>query len=95
MGGTVEFKEALRTRLGVMHPSRQAVDKFLADHPHRVTKGGCGGARRSLDRCTRTHIIREDTKVVCRVASGADVGRGLHRELGTCRICQGGCISVL
>ncbi|PNW83855.1 hypothetical protein CHLRE_04g217955v5 [Chlamydomonas reinhardtii] len=39
MGGTVEFKEALRTRLGVMHPSRQAVDKFLADHPHRVTKG--------------------------------------------------------
>lgn len=39
MGGTVEFKEALRTRLGAMQPSRQAIADFLAKHPHRITKG--------------------------------------------------------
>ncbi|GFR47109.1 hypothetical protein Agub_g8794 [Astrephomene gubernaculifera] len=39
MGGTVEFKEALRTRLGVMKPTRADVDRFLREHPHRVTKG--------------------------------------------------------
>lgn len=39
MGGSVEFKEALRTRLGVMRPSRQAVEDFLVSHPHRITKG--------------------------------------------------------
>ncbi|PNH05830.1 Phosphoserine phosphatase, chloroplastic [Tetrabaena socialis] len=39
MGGSVEFKEALRTRLGAMQPSRAAVDRFLSEHPHRVTRG--------------------------------------------------------
>ncbi|GLI63668.1 hypothetical protein VaNZ11_006706 [Volvox africanus] len=39
MGGTVEFKDALRTRLGVMQPTRAALDAFLHDHPHRVTRG--------------------------------------------------------
>ncbi|GIL65429.1 hypothetical protein Vafri_19184 [Volvox africanus] len=39
MGGTVEFKDALRTRLGVMQPTRAALDAFLRDHPHRVTRG--------------------------------------------------------
>lgn len=39
MGGTVEFKQALSTRLGVMRPSKQDVQSFLAKHPHRVTKG--------------------------------------------------------
>ncbi|GLC47214.1 hypothetical protein PLESTB_001457900 [Pleodorina starrii] len=39
MGGSVEFKEALRSRLGVMQPTREAVEAFLRDHPHRVTPG--------------------------------------------------------
>ncbi|EFJ47972.1 hypothetical protein VOLCADRAFT_60933 [Volvox carteri f. nagariensis] len=39
MGGSVEFKEALRTRLGVMKPRRADVEHFLRDHPHRVTPG--------------------------------------------------------
>ncbi|KAG2487307.1 hypothetical protein HYH03_014024 [Edaphochlamys debaryana] len=39
MGGTVEFKEALRTRLGVMKPSHADVERFLAKHGHKVTPG--------------------------------------------------------
>ncbi|KXZ42951.1 PSP1 protein [Gonium pectorale] len=39
MGGSVEFKEALRTRLSVMKPTHGDVERFLREHPHRVTKG--------------------------------------------------------
>jgi phosphoserine phosphatase len=39
MGGTMDFKSALRMRLDVMQPSRAAVEDFLAKHPHRITPG--------------------------------------------------------
>jgi hypothetical protein len=39
MGGAVEFKEALRTRLDVIQPSHADVERILREHPHRVTKG--------------------------------------------------------
>uniref|UniRef100_A0A7S0V9Q1 phosphoserine phosphatase n=1 Tax=Polytomella parva TaxID=51329 RepID=A0A7S0V9Q1_9CHLO len=38
MGGTVEFKDALTTRLGVMKPTKSDIEKFLKEHPHRITK---------------------------------------------------------
>lgn len=44
MGGSVDFKTALQTRLGVMKPTTQDIERFLRDHPHKVTpgKGVCG-----------------------------------------------------
>lgn len=44
MGGSVDFKTALQTRLGVMKPNKQDIQRFLRDHPHKVTpgKGVCG-----------------------------------------------------
>ena len=39
MGGTVLFQDALAQRLGLMSPSRQQLDAFLADHPPRISKG--------------------------------------------------------
>lgn len=39
MGGSVEFKDALTTRLGVMQPSQAQIQDFLAKHPHRISKG--------------------------------------------------------
>ena len=35
----MEFKTALTERLGVMKPSAKDVERFLKEHPHRVTKG--------------------------------------------------------
>ncbi len=54
MGGSVEFKTALTERLGVMQPSKQAVDDFLAKHGHKVTKGTC-----AWESCPRSHAQRE------------------------------------
>ena len=39
MGGTVDFKTALQTRLSVMKPRRQDVERFLIEHPHKITPG--------------------------------------------------------
>ena len=39
MGGTVLFQDALAQRLGLMAPSRQQLDAFLADHPPRISRG--------------------------------------------------------
>lgn len=39
MGGSVDFKTALTQRLGVMKPSESAIEKFLLEHPHKVTPG--------------------------------------------------------
>lgn len=40
MGGTVDFKSALKARLDVMNVSRQNIEQFLVEHPHKITKGG-------------------------------------------------------
>lgn len=39
MGGSVDFKTALQTRLAVMNPTRQDVERFLQEHPHKITPG--------------------------------------------------------
>lgn len=39
MGGTVDFKTALSTRLGVMKPSKQDITTFLEKNPHKITPG--------------------------------------------------------
>ncbi|MEW5299314.1 MAG: hypothetical protein WDW38_003400 [Sanguina aurantia] len=39
MGGSVDFRTALAMRLSVMKPSRQSIDKFLVEHPHRLSPG--------------------------------------------------------
>lgn len=36
MGGTVLFQDALAERLGVMHPSRDDLARFLDGHPPQV-----------------------------------------------------------
>lgn len=36
MGGSVLFQDALASRLGVMHPSRENLESFLAGHPPKV-----------------------------------------------------------
>ena len=36
MGGTVLFQDALAERLGVMHPSRDDMQRFLDGHPPQV-----------------------------------------------------------
>lgn len=40
MGGTVLFQDALAERLGVMHPSRDDLARFLAGHPPQVGRPG-------------------------------------------------------
>jgi hypothetical protein len=40
MGGTVLFQDALAQRLGIMRPSRQQLQAFLAAHPPRISPGG-------------------------------------------------------
>ncbi len=39
MGGTVLFQDALAERLGVMHPSRDDMQRFLDGHPPQVRAG--------------------------------------------------------
>jgi len=39
MGGSVNFREALTQRLGVMKPSRHDMQRFLDLHPHRISPG--------------------------------------------------------
>ena len=39
MGGNVKFEDALAARLGLMKPSRQNIDSFLAAHPPRISPG--------------------------------------------------------
>eukprot|EP00955_Chlamydomonas_euryale_P053928 355645-Chlamydomonas_euryale.AAC.31 len=39
MGGTADFKTALQSRLDVMNVSKQNIDQFLVQHPHKLTKG--------------------------------------------------------
>lgn len=39
MGGSVLFQDALAARLGVMHPSREDLERFLEGHPPKVGQG--------------------------------------------------------
>ncbi|KAI7836959.1 hypothetical protein COHA_009208 [Chlorella ohadii] len=39
MGGTVLFQDALAERLGVMHPSRDDMQRFLDGHPPQISPG--------------------------------------------------------
>lgn len=39
MGGSVLFQDALAARLGVMHPSRDDLERFLAGHPPKISPG--------------------------------------------------------
>ncbi|KAL4434247.1 hypothetical protein ABPG75_000688 [Micractinium tetrahymenae] len=39
MGGSVPFQDALAGRLGVMHPSREDLERFLAGHPPKISPG--------------------------------------------------------
>mmetsp|Transcript_5344 Transcript_5344/g.11688 ORF Transcript_5344/g.11688 Transcript_5344/m.11688 type:complete len:272 (+) Transcript_5344:57-872(+) len=39
MGGSVDFRTALSTRLNVIKPSQQDFTNFMRDHPFRVSKG--------------------------------------------------------
>ncbi|PSC77028.1 phosphoserine chloroplastic [Micractinium conductrix] len=39
MGGSVLFQDALASRLGVMHPSRENLESFLAGHPPKISPG--------------------------------------------------------
>ncbi|GMH41969.1 hypothetical protein BSKO_09888 [Bryopsis sp. KO-2023] len=39
MGGSMKFEEALKLRLDCMNPSQNDVDRFLVEHPPRLSKG--------------------------------------------------------
>ncbi|KAG1663831.1 hypothetical protein FOA52_013396 [Chlamydomonas sp. UWO 241] len=39
MGGSVDFRSALKMRLDVMNVSKQGIEQFLAEHPHKITAG--------------------------------------------------------
>ncbi|CAG0895632.1 unnamed protein product [Darwinula stevensoni] len=39
MGGKMEFRDALKLRLDIIRPSREAVARFVKDRPHSLTPG--------------------------------------------------------
>lgn len=76
MGGSVLFQDALAGRLGVMHPSRDDLERFLAGHPPKV--------RRATLRCsaaTRLHAMDARQRAVpC--AHHSTVDSAVHSPLG-------------